>query len=137
MRIYIPEKPSVGRAIADALGQSGKSDGYLETHSCDRVTWCRGHLLEQAKPEDYTRSRVSAEQLPVVPTDWKSAPRDNDATRQVQVIAKLLAQASEVVHAGDPDREGQLLVDEALKYLRWQGKTRRLGEAPVCPVCGD
>ena len=38
--------------------------------------------------------------------------------KQLKVIEKLLKQASEVVHAGDPDREGQLLVDEVLDYLQ-------------------
>ena len=34
--------------------------------------------------------------------------------------------ASEVVHAGDADREGQLLIDELLDYCGWNGPTKRL-----------
>ena len=134
MRVYIAEKPSVARAIASTLGQSGKGDGYLETEngaSC--VTWCRGHLLEQAKPEDYIGGRVAANQLPVIPTEWKMAPKDKEASRQVQTIGRLLANATEVIHAGDPDREGQLLVDELLEYLKWHGTTRRLWLSAVDP----
>ena len=29
-----------------------------------------------------------------------------------------MKQASQIIHAGDPDREGQLLVDEVLNYLK-------------------
>ncbi len=41
-----------------------------------------------------------------------------------KVIEGLLKQASEVVHAGDPDREGQLLVDEVLDYLQLPAEKR-------------
>ena len=33
--------------------------------------------------------------------------------------------ASLVVHAGDPDREGQLLVDEVLEHFRYTGRVQR------------
>ena len=41
-------------------------------------------------------------------------------------IRSLLPRASVVVNAGDPDREGQLLVDEVLIYLGYRGKTDRV-----------
>ncbi len=31
-----------------------------------------------------------------------------------------------MVHAGDPDREGQLLVQEVIEYLGWKGRVSRL-----------
>lgn len=34
-------------------------------------------------------------------------------------------EASEVIHAGDPDREGQLLVDEVLDYLQLAPEKRQ------------
>ncbi|VFS51646.1 toprim domain-containing protein [Budvicia aquatica] len=34
-------------------------------------------------------------------------------------------EADEVVHAGDPDREGQLLVDEVLDYLELNPEKRQ------------
>lgn len=42
------------------------------------------------------------------------------------MIRRLLKQAQEVVHAGDPDREGQLLVQEVIEYLGWKGPVSRL-----------
>ncbi|PCN66896.1 hypothetical protein A8V49_09965 [Yersinia pestis] len=41
------------------------------------------------------------------------------------MIKQLLQQADEVVHAGDPDREGQLLVDEVLDYLGLAAEKRQ------------
>ena len=38
-----------------------------------------------------------------------------------------------VVHAGDPDREGQLLIDEILDYFGWKGPTKRLRINDVNP----
>ncbi len=37
----------------------------------------------------------------------------------------MLKKASLVVHAGDPDREGQLLVDEVLEHFRYAGRVQR------------
>ena len=51
MRLIIAEKPSLARAIADALpGSTRREEGAL--HVGDSVvTWCLGHLLEQAPPD--------------------------------------------------------------------------------------
>ena len=52
MRLFIAEKPSLGRAIAEGLGNGKKHEGYI-TCGNDTVTWCFGHLLELANPEHY------------------------------------------------------------------------------------
>lgn len=39
------------------------------------------------------------------------------ASNQFKVIKKLCNEADIIVNAGDPDREGQLLVDEVLIYI--------------------
>jgi DNA topoisomerase-3 len=127
MRLIIAEKPSVAQAVAGVLGGARKADGYIDCPSLKtRVTWCFGHLLEQAKPEDYVGGRVDSKRLPVIPDRWQLQPRDGGAGKQVKVIRDLLKDATEVVNAGDADREGQLLVDEVLLYLGWKGKTSRL-----------
>ncbi|MDE2175490.1 MAG: DNA topoisomerase 3 [Betaproteobacteria bacterium] len=127
MRLIIAEKPSVAQAIAGVIGGAKRNDGYIECAGSTRVTWCFGHLLEQAKPEDYVDGgKVLASHLPVIPTAWKLLPRDGGAGKQIKVIRDLLKEADEVVNAGDADREGQLLVDEVLLFLNWKGKTSRL-----------
>ena len=128
MRLIIAEKPSVAQAIAGVIGGAKRNDGHIDcTQAKTRVTWCFGHLLEQAKPEDYVQGdKVLASHLPVIPKDWKLSPRDGGAGKQIKAIRELLKDATEVVNAGDADREGQLLVDEVLLYLGWKGKTTRL-----------
>lgn len=133
MRLFIAEKPSVAKAIAGELGVTGKGDGYIECGP-DMVTWCFGHMLEQAGPDEYTSDDVPrgqggkkiwrTDELPIVPEVWILRPKD-DAKKQLAVIGKLLKTAAEIVNAGDPDREGQLLVDEVLEHFNCTKPARR------------
>ncbi|WP_394239830.1 DNA topoisomerase III [Vibrio astriarenae] len=118
-RLYIAEKPSLGRAIAAALpGTQKKGEGYIQCGS-DIVTWCIGHLLEQVEPDAYDEryKKWNLADLPIIPNEWQLRPRKT-ASKQLSVVRKLLKSANEIVHAGDPDREGQLLVDEVLDYCK-------------------
>ncbi|CAG9297926.1 DNA topoisomerase III [Celerinatantimonas diazotrophica] len=120
MILYIAEKPSLGRAIADVLPKPlRKQEGYVEAANGDCVSWCVGHLLEQAEPDAYDAKYKSWKlaDLPIVPDIWQLKPKKTTAG-QLKVLKKLVAQAEQLVHAGDPDREGQLLVDEVLAYLK-------------------
>ena len=118
MRLYIAEKPSLGRAIAAGLGKGIEKDGAIYLGS-DVVTWCFGHILEQCSPEDYDEKykRWRIEDLPILPEVWKTKVKP-DAKKQYLLIKKLVHEADEIVNAGDPDREGQLLVDEVLADLQ-------------------
>lgn len=127
MRLFIAEKPSLARAIADVLPKPHRrGDGYISCGSGDTVTWCVGHLLEQAEPDAYdTRyARWNLADLPIVPEKWQLKPKPSVA-KQLNVIKRLLGDAQQVIHAGDPDREGQLLVDEVLDYLELAPEKRQ------------
>lgn len=127
MRLFIAEKPSLARAIADVLPKPHrKGDGYIECGNGQVVTWCIGHLLEQAQPDAYDSryARWNLADLPIVPEKWQLQPRPS-VLKQINVIKRLLADADEVVHAGDPDREGQLLVDEVIDYLQLPAEKRQ------------
>lgn len=118
MILYIAEKPSLARAIAAVLPKpQTKEKGCIRLANGDVVSWCIGHLLEQAPPEDYHADykRWQMTHLPIVPEKWQLTVRKS-AEQQLNLIKKLLKQADSIVHAGDPDREGQLLVDEVLAY---------------------
>ena len=120
MRLFIAEKPSLARAILAVLPKPHKkSEGYFESGNGDRVTWCLGHLLEQAEPEAYDPKykRWHLDDLPIVPEQWQLTPR-KDTKKQLSVIKKLSKEATQIVHAGDPDREGQLLVDEVINHVK-------------------
>ena len=50
-RLFIAEKPSLGKAIAVELGVTQTCQGYIVCGN-DAVTWCFGHLLEQYDTHD-------------------------------------------------------------------------------------
>jgi len=127
LRLFIAGKVSVARAIASALQGFDRVEGYFQTAQGDRVTWTGGHLLELADPEAYNPEyhRWRMEDLPIIPHSWQVIDRDK-ARGQLEVIRQLLNEVDEVVHAGDPDREGQWMVDEVLEYLQNTHNVQRL-----------
>lgn len=121
MRVFIAEKPALAQVIAEALGDGQRKGGYIQCGD-DVVTWCIGHLLELCPPEvynpDYAQWNVAHLPLQMRPARYQPIEKTRD---QFKVVADLVGKASEIVHAGDPDDEGQLLVDEVLVYC---GNTR-------------
>ncbi|QBM16508.1 DNA topoisomerase 3 [Marinobacter sp. JH2] len=122
MHLYIAEKPSLARAIAAALpGPYQKGQGWIrcgEGHHSVTVSWCIGHLLEPAEPANYNPAwkRWRLEDLPLVPDQWQLTPKDS-VKQQFKVLESLIRNAKLITHAGDPDREGQLLVDEVIRFV--------------------
>lgn len=132
MILYIAEKPSLGRAIANALPKPHKKeDGFIRVGNGDCVSWCIGHLLEQAEPDAYGSQYKSwkMDTLPIIPEQWALKAKTK-TRKQLSVLRKLIKEADALVHAGDPDREGQLLVDEVINFLKTpktkQANTQRL-----------
>ena len=109
----------MGREIAACLAPPHTANGrsYIATGE-GVVTWLYGHVLEQDEPEDYDPKykRWNAADLPIIPSDWHLHVVDKSSD-QFKVVKSLIGKADEIVHAGDPDREGQLLVDEVLDYV--------------------
>lgn len=129
MRLFIAEKPDMGRKIAAVLSATNnRKDGYVEAGG-DVVSWCFGHLLEQAPPgaydDKYAQFPGKMEDLPIVPGSWKTEVVDGKQ-KQISVLRQLLKQCTEVVHAGDPGREGQLIIDEVLDFLGNRKPVKRL-----------
>ncbi|MDP8080070.1 DNA topoisomerase III [Phocoenobacter skyensis] len=119
MRLFIAEKPSLARAIVDVLPKPHKrGDGFIECGQNDVVTWCIGHLLEQAEPAAYDERYKTwrMEHLPIIPQKWQWIPKKN-TLKQFKVVERLIKKADVLINAGDPDREGQLLVDEIFGYM--------------------
>lgn len=128
MRLFIAEKPSVAKAIAAELGVTKRAEGYIECGK-DIVTFCFGHLLEYADPDSYLpndipmtstgKKRWRMQDLPIFPKKWIINPKaDTGAKKQLKIIGDLLKKADNIVNAGDPDREGCLLVDEILDFYK-------------------
>lgn len=117
MRLFIAEKPSLGKAIAAGLGNQKTGNGFI-TCGNDIVTWCFGHIMELYTPEEYDEKYHNwrMEDLPIIPHQWKLKVKKSCAA-QFKIIKELVAKADIIVNAGDPDREGQLLIDEVLSQL--------------------
>ncbi|MGD8056886.1 DNA topoisomerase, partial [Escherichia coli] len=130
MRLFIAEKPSLAKAIFEGLGgnpNTEKKNGYFE-HGSDVVTWCYGHMLELYDPQDYDDkySNWRYSDLPikaVYPPKYKIKPESEAQTR---IILSLIDKADSIVHSGDPDDEGCLLVDEILGYAGNKKPVQRL-----------
>lgn len=131
MKLYIAEKPSLGRAIAAALpGPQQQGQGWIrcgEGKQSFTVSWCIGHLLEPAEPARYNPrwQKWRAEDLPMVPDQWQLTPKES-VKKQLNVLESLIRKAEVIYHAGDPDREGQLLVDEVLRYFEAKCPVQRV-----------
>ena len=140
-RLIIAEKPSLGRAIANALNvkkfTGEKSNGYYENDKYI-ITWCFGHLFKLKDIGDYEGlNNISWEDiaLPFLPNPFelKYNPGRNEEEgegikKQVEIIKELVFKEDieEVVHCGDAGREGQVIVDEVLEYIGNKKKVTRL-----------
>ncbi|CDL86649.1 hypothetical protein [Xenorhabdus cabanillasii] len=51
MRLFIAEKPNLAQVIAQALGKHEHKEGYIKCGG-DVVSYCVGHLLKIAPPEE-------------------------------------------------------------------------------------
>lgn len=71
MILLVCEKPSVAQTVAKVIGAGKRCDGYLEGGGY-LVSWCVGHLVELARPENYGEryARWRKEDLPILPEEW-------------------------------------------------------------------
>lgn len=128
-RIWIFEKPSLAKSVCKLLAKPHvNKEGYIETGD-GIVTWLAGHVLEQLAPAEYDEKYKTwdIDILPFVPTQWKLKVSPSKLG-QYNVVRKLFKdhKFDVVVNGGDNDREGQLLVDELLEFLKYKGKTQRI-----------
>ena len=145
MRLFIAEKPSVAKAIAEELGVVRRDASSITCKDDNVVTWCFGHLLEQAEPDDYLPDNIPRtkkgkkiwriQDLPIFPSEWIVAPRDDAGVqRQLNAIGAFIKRADTLVNAGDPDREGQLLVDEVIEHFNARQSVERFWVSAVDPA---
>lgn len=127
MKLIIAEKPQLAQVIAEAIGIISRKDGYIECKNGYTVTNAIGHILAQKMPEEINEKyqHWALEHLPlqVRPIPLKVKPQ---TAKQFNIIKELLNQADTVINAGDPDDEGQLLVDEIIDYCRFKGTQQRI-----------
>ncbi|ADT66959.1 cpp49 (plasmid) [Campylobacter jejuni subsp. jejuni ICDCCJ07001] len=121
MRLFIAEKPELGRAIAEGLDGNYKSgEGYIQKGD-NIITWAFGHILELAKPEEYDEKYKlwKLEDLPLPIKEFKYLPK-KESKKQLKIICDLIHsdKITSIVNCGDADDEGQILVDEIIQYSK-------------------
>ena len=129
-KLVIAEKPMLARDIARAMCGKPVSESERLPVSGNgyTVVACAGHLLELVDPERVNPAwgkPWNLDALPIEIDDWPKEP-DGDKADLVERIGDLLNDAECVIHAGDPDDEGQLIVDEVLDYLGYDGEVLRV-----------
>lgn len=126
MRLFIAEKKGLGEVIALALGNGINRGSYIEC-GADLVTWGSGHLLELVEPQSHNPAyeKWNAADLPLKlrPQRYKPIAR---TVAQLNAVMALIEKADEIIHAGDPDAEGQLLIDEILTFVGNRKPVKRL-----------
>lgn len=123
MKLIIAEKPSLARNIAGAIGNMKKTPRYFEGGDYI-VTWAFGHLFSLADIEHYSplpdgENRWSMKNLPCFPQKFEFELKknqdkkvDSGVMEQFETIKSLTKRAdvTEIVNAGDADREGEIIV---------------------------
>lgn len=111
MQLIIAEKPSVGAAIAAALGARDRKNGYIEGNGLI-VSWCIGHLVGLADAGSYDKrfKKWRYNDLPILPDEWQYVLSPSKE-EQFTVLKNLMERSriSEIVNACDAGREGELI----------------------------
>lgn len=135
-KLIIAEKPSLARTVAKALGKyedHNQKDrtGYLENTNYI-ITWAFGHILELYSIYDYLNNKDIKWKdinLPFVPKDFLYKLRNDETIKkQYKVLEDLVNRKDieEIIHCGDADREGQLIVDNILQKIGTSKPIKRL-----------
>lgn len=131
MILIIAEKPSLARNIVNAIGSMKRSDGYYYNDEYF-VSWAFGHLFTLADIEDYqddpSDKKWKMDNLPCFPESFKFNLKKDDnkeidkgVLKQFNILSELCNRedVTEIVNAGDADREGEvivrLVIENALK----------------------
>lgn len=129
MELVLTEKPSVAYSIAKVICKGAKrNDGYLEGGGYV-VTWCVGHLVELASPQEYDEKykKWSLENLPIMPDSWKYQVKP-ETKKQFNVIKALMARkdVTSIICATDAGREGELIFRLVYNEARCRKPIKRL-----------
>lgn len=132
MKLVIAEKPMLARDIARAI--CGREVGEREKLPVSGNGWCvcalAGHVLELAEPSELRREWAwgkdfTEDMLPIYVPRWPKRPAAGKEGI-VESVRALAGKCECIVNAGDPDDEGQLLVDELIDYIGYDGPVWRV-----------
>lgn len=129
-KLIICEKPTLARTIAASLQIKRGSNGYFENEDYI-VTYAFGHLFALYDVDDYLGSKHSwkSVRLPYYPTQFKYKLRQDEGVyRQYGIIEKLSTRddVDGIIHCGDADREGEIIIRNITSHLSKQLPIQRL-----------
>ncbi|MFE8702148.1 DNA topoisomerase III [Cytobacillus sp. FJAT-54145] len=141
MKLVIAEKPDQGITLASVF-KTKKNQGFVEILPNEVfpdgafVTWAVGHLCQLVSPEKYEPQwkKWSLQTLPIIPSQFQYEVT-KDKWKQFGVIKKLVnhPQITEVIHAGDAGREGELIVRNILRLTKCDKPMKRLWISSLTP----
>lgn len=134
MKVVIAEKPDQAMKLASPFPHR-KQQGFLEVHP-NRFfpkgaffTWAVGHICELVPPEAYNPAwkKWSIATLPLIPESFQHQVMKSKA-KQFGIIKQLLKRAdvTEIIHAGDAGREGELIVRTIVEMCKVKKPMKRL-----------
>lgn len=113
-------KPSASKLLFSGGDKAGRKSIFYEGNSYI-VTYCYGHLFDIGILDDYIPEGVNGwdlSNLPIFPDSFKlRIAEDEGVKKQFELIKYLIGRTdvSEIVHCGDADREGELIVRNVLE----------------------
>lgn len=143
MQLIIFEKPKQARSVCNAFGyEDKKSHLVLKPQSPFKngaiAVWCVGHIMEMMEPKEINPSykEWNLEHLPMELISYQNQTKMKAFPLKVAKASKPAfdeikkwlnnPKIKGVIHAGDCARNGQLIVDEVLIYLKNTKPVRRL-----------
>jgi DNA topoisomerase-3 len=141
MKVIIAEKPDQGATLA-SIFQTKKHQGYIEIYPNELfpkgayMTWAVGHLFQLAPPERYRPEwkQWKLETLPIIPERFQYEVEKAKA-KQFSIIKELLhkPEVTEIIHAGDAGREGELIVRNIIHMSGVKKPMKRLWLSSLTP----
>ena len=125
--LYLAEKPSMARDIAQVLGAK-KKEGARWVGDGVWVSWCIGHLVQIATPAEHEERWKSwrASELPILPRPlrWVPSSRTKSHLRELSGLMRD-KRVTEIVNACDAGREGELIFRTVYAHSRARAPVRR------------
>lgn len=129
-KLIIAEKPSLAKNIANALNVKDRKDGFIENDNYI-ISWAFGHILELYSIYDYLGEKRAWKDIPLpyIPQEFHYKLKNDEGVKKQFNILKELINRNDVeliVNCGDADREGQLIIDNIIKYIGTTKQIKRL-----------
>ncbi|MFE7064511.1 DNA topoisomerase [Sutcliffiella sp. NPDC057660] len=139
IKLIIFEKPSQARTVCKIFKTTDRKL-YLEIAPNEYMpkggiaVWCVGHVLRLAEPSKYSASykEWKLEHLPIIPENLKLEVDPSKYKIYKNIVTWIQKpEIKTIIHAGDPAREGTLLVSEVIKHSNTKKPVQRFWSASL------